>query len=304
MKKLLAVLLTLTMLLSLCACGTQKEDMPSAPAEESGVADTADPTPETDIPAPETPEAEPDVTPETEPEPAPEATQPSPTPEPEPEPQPEPEPEPAPNPQPEPKPKPEPEPTPEPQPEPKPEPEPAPAPAPAPAPQPEPAPPAVTGDEYVNITMPASLFEEDTEADIKAFSDDLGSTKYVRNADGSVTFTMRKDDHQSMLASLRDAVKELTDSMLVGPDAVPSFKKIDHSEDLVRFDVYIDEDAFTDLDAINILGLYMYSEYYQMIAGVANEDINVYVTFFDYASGEKLETTSYREFMEKLESML
>jgi len=188
-------------------------------------------------------------------------------------------------------------------PQPAPDPTPEPAPQPAPEPAPQPAPP-VEAEESVDITMPASLFENDTEEEIKAFCDDMHCIKYVRNTDGSVTFTMNKDDHQSMLASLRDSVKELTDGMLVGPDAVPSFKKIDYSEDLVRFDVYIDVDAFTDLDAINILGLYMYSEYYQRIAGVAEEDIDVYVTFFDYASGKKFGATSYREFMEKLESML
>jgi len=148
--------------------------------------------------------------------------------------------------------------------------------------------------------MPASLFEGSTEDEVKAIAVEGGFTGYTMNADGSVTYTMTKAKHEATLAELRDSMEEAIDGMLTGSEAIASFRSIKHSEDFSRFDVYIDMETFNVYDGMNIIAFYIYGAYYQAFEGKAEEDIDVLVSFINNATGETLDSTSYRELMEDL----
>lgn len=94
MKKFAAMILALSMVLSLAACGNKNDEQP-APTPEASTQPTAEPTPTPAVSTPK-PTATPEPSPEPTPEPTPTPT-PAPTPAPEPTTAPEPEPAPAPD---------------------------------------------------------------------------------------------------------------------------------------------------------------------------------------------------------------
>ena len=52
----------------------------------------------------------------------------------------------------------------------------------------------------VEVTLPASFFEDESEEEIKAAAEENGFSKCTINEDGSVTYKMTKAKHKEMLA--------------------------------------------------------------------------------------------------------
>ena len=97
----------------------------------------------------------------------------------------------------------------------------------------------------VEITMPATFFEEETEESIKASAAENGFNSCTVNEDGSVTYKMSKAKHKEMLAEMKTSVDESIAEMINGEEAVESFMKIEYADDLSKFDVYVDPAVYT-----------------------------------------------------------
>lgn len=150
----------------------------------------------------------------------------------------------------------------------------------------------------VDITVPASFFEDQTEEEIKAAADEQGYKKCVINADGSVTYTMSKAKHKEVMESFKTSIDEAIEDMVNGEEAVASFQKIEYNDDISEVNIYVDKSKYTAFDAFSGLAFYFMGAYYQVFSGDDQDTVDVVVNFIDSASGETLDTMSYREFME------
>ena len=154
------------------------------------------------------------------------------------------------------------------------------------------------GEETVEVTMPAVLFSDQTAEEICADAEERGIESCTVNEDGSVTYQMSESKHEEMKAEMETAVRKSCAALLEGDDAVASFKRMEISEDLAAFDVYVDRAQYTVWDTFSSFVFYIGSAYYQIFAGVPQDEVDVVVQYIDEATGEVLDTGSYRQFLD------
>lgn len=141
----------------------------------------------------------------------------------------------------------------------------------------------------VDITMPASFFEDKTEGEIKADADETGYGKCVINEDGSVTYTMSRNKHKEALAAFKNSIDEAIDGMVNGEDAVESFQKIEYNDNVSEVNIYVDQDN-TAFDSFSGLAFYFMGSYYQTFSGNDPNSVDVVVNFIDNDTHETVET--------------
>ena len=147
----------------------------------------------------------------------------------------------------------------------------------------------------VEITMPATFFEEETEESIKASAEENGFDNCTVNEDGSVTYKMSKAKHKEMLAEMKTSIDESIADMLNGEEAVESFVKIEYADDLSKFDVYVDPATYTEWDSFYALAFYIYGAYYQAFEGKDMDSIDVVVNFINNETNETVSSGSYAD---------
>lgn len=152
----------------------------------------------------------------------------------------------------------------------------------------------------VELTIPASFFEDETEEDIKANAEEQGIKKCVINDDGSVTYTMSKDKQAELLEEMKTSAQESFASLLEGEEAVASFVDIQYNDDLSEFNITVN-DHYSVWDAFYGFTFYLVGAYYQIFDGADPDTLDVIVNFVD-ESGEVKDTMSYREFMDNSEA--
>lgn len=142
----------------------------------------------------------------------------------------------------------------------------------------------------VDVTLPASYFEDTTEEDVQAGAEEKGFKNVVFNEDGSVTYTMTKAQHREVLESYKAEVDASLDDMLNGEEAVESFQEISYNDNMSEFTVKVDPAIYSEWDALSVIVFYFSGMYYQAFDGVAPEDNHVVVNFVDMNTGEVLDT--------------
>lgn len=150
----------------------------------------------------------------------------------------------------------------------------------------------------VDITIPATFFEDTTADEIQENAKEKGFLNCVVNDDGSVTYTMTKSTHRALLDELMNSCDESIAEMLEGENAVASFKNIEHNDNMSEVNIYVDPDQYGAFDSMYALSFYILGGYYQAFAGVDSNDIDVVVNFIDETNNEILNTASYREYLE------
>ena len=154
------------------------------------------------------------------------------------------------------------------------------------------------GEKTVDVTMPAALFSDQTEEDIKKAAEENGYLGCTINENGSVTYTMTESRHREMLDELVSRADESI-AELIGK--VASFTKIDNNSDMSEFSVYMDSEKATMFDKFYALAFYTVGAYYQSFAGKSADEIDVIIKFIDAETNEVLDTASYRNFMNRAE---
>lgn len=150
----------------------------------------------------------------------------------------------------------------------------------------------------VDITLPASFFEDQTEEEIQAAAKENNVKKCVINEDGTVTYTMTKKAHKELLDDLKAECDKSVQNLLEGEDKVASFVSIDYNDNLSKFDVYVDASIYATLDNMYALGFYIVGAYYQAFAGIDLDEVDVIVNFIDNETKEVLHTASYKDYMD------
>ena len=154
----------------------------------------------------------------------------------------------------------------------------------------------------VEITMPSTFFEESSDEEIEDAANERGIEKCIINDDGSVTYKMSKAKHKELLDDLKSGVEESIDSMLHGEDAVESFQEIEYNDDLSKFNVYVDQETYTEWDSFASLSLFFIGAYYQTFAGEDIDKLDVIVNYIDASTNETIESGSYRNFVNNMEN--
>ena len=145
----------------------------------------------------------------------------------------------------------------------------------------------------VDITLPASFFEDSTEEEIIAGAKEQGITEAVVHEDGSVTYTMSKSKHKEMMKELGDSVVSTIDDIVNSGDYT-SIKEISYNKDFTEFDVKVNRQQYEEgFDGFAIFGLVIGSTYYSAFDGKSGEDLQIVFNMIDETTGEIYDTAIY-----------
>ena len=151
----------------------------------------------------------------------------------------------------------------------------------------------------VEVTLPASFFEDETEEEIVAGAKEEGISEAVVNEDGSVTYKMSKSKHKEMMKEMGDGIVE-TIKEVVESDDYPSIKEISYNKHFNEFDVKVDRELYENgFDGFAILGLAMGSAYYSAFNGESSEDMKITFNMIDAETEEVFGTTVYPDDLEE-----
>ena len=142
-----------------------------------------------------------------------------------------------------------------------------------------------SGPVYTTITIPGELLGmELTQEELDAGAGEE-YVSAVLNEDGSVTYTMTKEQHEAMLANTAASIEESLPEILATEEL--SFAKIEHDADFTHFSVTLSGEKLSLYDKLGSVVFFMYGQLYASIAG--NGDIPIYVSFYD-VNGELIKT--------------
>ncbi len=148
----------------------------------------------------------------------------------------------------------------------------------------------------VDITLPASFFENKTEEEIK--KDDDGNYKKITiNDDGSVTFTMTKAKHAQLLKNMQEEFL-INFSEMVESEDFPYITAIDCSKDFSKVTISVDgvkyKDIFFDVSPLAVgLSIMMY----QSFAGESNATCTIDTV--DNQTNEIIDSVVYPDVLKK-----
>lgn len=147
----------------------------------------------------------------------------------------------------------------------------------------------------VDVTLPASFFQDSTEEEIMADADGNGYIATKINDDGSVTYTMTKAKRNEILKEMKSSIDESIDELLNGEEKVGSFLKIEYNDKLTIVDIYVDPALYSDWDSFHAIGFYLMGGFYQNFDGVPSEEIDVVVNFINNDTKEVINSGSLKE---------
>lgn len=153
----------------------------------------------------------------------------------------------------------------------------------------------------VEVTLPASFFEDTTEEEVMTGAKEEGFNETTVNEDGSVTYKMSKSKHKEMIKELEDGIGESIKE-IVESDDYPSIKEISYNKSFDEFDVKVDRELYENgFDGFAILGIVMTGAYYSAFNGDAAEDLKLTFNMIDAATDEVYETSVYPDDWEETE---
>ncbi len=153
----------------------------------------------------------------------------------------------------------------------------------------------------VELTLPADLFEGQTEDEIIANAKEKGVKEVKVNEDGTVYYKMSKSEHKKMM---KDAKQSAVDSIteIVNSDEYSSIKEISYNKDFTEFDITVDQNAFNNsMDGFAIYSLAILSTYYNGLDG-KSDDLKLTMNMIDEATGEEYNSFIFPDDLEDEEN--
>ena len=150
----------------------------------------------------------------------------------------------------------------------------------------------------IELTLPADLFEGQTEDEIIANAKEEGVKEVKVNEDGTVYYKMSKSEHKKMMKAMKEGVVEgITE--IVNSDDYPSIKEISYNKDFTEFDITVDRTAFDNsMDGFVIFSLAISGTYYNAFDG-KSDDLKLTMNIVDEATGEVYDTTVFPDDLEE-----
>lgn len=140
----------------------------------------------------------------------------------------------------------------------------------------------------VKINMPAAAFGDDVERNANDTKDKRGFESAVVEADGSVTFTMTKEQQKQWIFETFENSKRYAKEAL---NNFVSFKDAELSEDFKTATIKVSKERYKS-DRDKAMADYAANLLFncQSMSGVKKEDLKVTVSFVDADSNETIET--------------
>lgn len=151
----------------------------------------------------------------------------------------------------------------------------------------------------VEVTLPASFFEdEDIEEVIEEAKAD-GVSKVTKNEDGSLTYTMSKSKHKEMLSEMKEEISKYVEE-LENDDDFPSIKEIAYKKNFREFTLKVEKEVFENsFDAFATLGIGFMGMYYQVFEGGDLEKNKITIHLQDISTGETFDSVVYPDALEE-----
>lgn len=118
----------------------------------------------------------------------------------------------------------------------------------------------------VKITLPASMFEDMTDFDPEAYTEENGFKETVVNEDGSITITMSKRRHNEVMAEMAADIDKTLEEMIESEDT-PYIKEITSSEGYRNVIISVDKEGYENSWDMTPLSIYFSAALYQIIDG-------------------------------------
>ena len=142
-------------------------------------------------------------------------------------------------------------------------------------------------DGIVKITMPAAAFGDNAAEEAKKTKELRGFSDAVVEADGSVTFTMTKEQQQQWVAETAESSVEYANQLLLN---FKSLKEVEFGADYTTATIKADQNMYdSDTEKAAAEGVANFLFNCQTMNGVAKENLKVTVTFADAATGEQID---------------
>ncbi|MCM3749247.1 hypothetical protein M3223_17960 [Paenibacillus pasadenensis] len=149
------------------------------------------------------------------------------------------------------------------------------------------------------ITLPAAFFEgQDIDAVLEQAKKD-GVNEAVKNADGSVTYTISKDNYSKMLDEMKQGILKSVEELKSGT-TFKSVKDVKHNDSLSEFTLIVEQEAYEgSFDSFAAVGLALPAMYYQLFSGAKPDAYNVTIKLQDEKSGTEFNKLVYPDAMKK-----
>lgn len=153
----------------------------------------------------------------------------------------------------------------------------------------------------VDVRIARSLLDPSeslTDEEIAAAAREKGIAAVIEG--DTVVYTMTKPQRDEMLAQMRSSAEDAADELIA--DDSNSLTGVEYNDAMTSVTVSVDGERYGALESLLALGFYIQGALYQQFSGVAVDDIDVIVKFVDDATGEVLDTGSFQEMRENLDS--
>ena len=155
-----------------------------------------------------------------------------------------------------------------------------------------------TQQKDVEITLPAEFFEGESEETIKASAKDQGIKDVTIEEDGSVTYTMAKEDHEVMLEQLTKDMATSIEEIAVSEE-YPSIQDITYNKDFTEYNLTVDREAYENgFDSMVLFGLILSTTSYKLFEGEQEENVKVKFNYIDAATNQVYDSSIYPDDME------
>lgn len=145
----------------------------------------------------------------------------------------------------------------------------------------------------VEVTLPATLFEDQDIDSVIAKAKEDGVSEVTRNDDGSLTYKMSKSKHEEMMKELRDGLLQTIEEAKSSGDFA-SIKDITHNKSFSEFTLVVDQEAYEkSFDGFVSIGLAVSATYYQLFDGVNPDNYKVTIFIKNADTGEVFKTIDY-----------
>ncbi len=144
----------------------------------------------------------------------------------------------------------------------------------------------------VEITLPAEYSEGVTQDGLDE-EVEMGNFKSATlNDDGSITYTMSKDQHTKLLEDITEQFNTSLQEM-VASESTPNITEISANDDFTSFIVKTSSTELSMTESLYSIIFYMYGGMY----GIFNESTpdNIVVEFYNSDSGELIETANSQD---------
>lgn len=146
----------------------------------------------------------------------------------------------------------------------------------------------------VTITFPASMFEDLTDFDPEAYTEENKFKETVVNEDGSISVTMSKRRHNELVAEMESVVEETFQDLIEGENS-SYVKEITASKGYRTVTVSVDKETYKNSWDFTPLIIWFSVAFYQLVDGT---DYHCEVIIEDVKTGEVLNTIIYPEALE------